>query len=451
MIKIYNSLTNQLEEFKPITENEVKMYVCGSTVYNSIHIGNSRPVIFFDVVARFFQYLGYQVKLVSNFTDIDDKIIKRAQEENVSEAEISEKYIKEILQSYDKLHILPHYKNPKVTETIPQIISFIELLIEKKSAYVVDGDVYFDVTKVHDYGILSGQTQENLIAGARVSENELKHNPNDFNLWKKTTVGKKWPSPWGDGRPGWHTECVVMINDIFGGKIDIHGGGVELKFPHHDNEIAQAEIAYGHHLANYWMHNGRIDMQGEKMSKSLGNVIWADDLVDKIGYGIYRLIILNVPYRQPFNYKDELIEQASNDYEKIKRACIGLYRKLQLEFGVTDYECELNDNEIVKLNDEFITALSDDFNTANAITVIFKAVKLANMLVRQASSNLDILKQTLKLLNNFLWVLGIDFPLIPLNEEEVELVKRWNQARKDKDFALADSLRTEIYHRGIII
>lgn len=451
MITIYNSLTNKLEEFKPIKEKHVTMYVCGSTVYDNMHIGNSRPIIFFDVVARFFRYLGYEVKLVSNFTDIDDKIINRAEAEGTTETEIAERYIKEILETYKKLNCMPHYRNPKVTETIPEIIDFIKLLIEKDAAYVAEGDVYFDVSKVKDYGILSGQNQENLMVGARIAENELKKNPTDFNLWKKTTVGKKWDSPWGEGRPGWHTECVVMANNILGGKIDIHGGGLELKFPHHDNEIAQAEIAFGHHLANYWMHNGRVDLDGEKMSKSLGNVIMAHELVEEIGYGVYRLMILNVPYRQPLNYKEELIKQSETDYEKIKRSFISLYRKLQLDYQITDYQVEIKNEELVNLKQEFIKALSDDFNTANGLTVIYKLVKIINNLTRMRNPEVSNMKESLKLLNEFLWVFGIDFPLNPLNEEELELVKRWQEARKNKNFELADSLRDEVYERGIIL
>lgn len=451
MITIYNSLTNKLEPFKPIHDNEVRLYVCGSTVYDNMHIGNSRPIIFFDVVARFFRYCGYEVKLVSNFTDIDDKIINKAEKEGITETEVAERYIKEILETYQKLNCLPHYRNPKVTETILEIIAFIEQLISQGAAYVVNGDVYFDVSKVSDYGILSGQTQEKLLAGARISENELKKNLHDFNLWKETKVGKRWDSPWGEGRPGWHTECVVMANNILGGKIDIHGGGLELKFPHHENEIAQAQIAFGHRLANYWMHNGRIDFQGEKMSKSLGNFIYAHELVDKIGYGIYRLMILNVPYRQPMNYKEELIKQAENDYDKIKRAFISLYRKLQLEFQEINYQTTIENEELQALDREFIANLSDDFNTANGITTIFKMVKMVNNLVRRENVEVELIKESLTLFNNFLWVFGIDFPVEPLTSEEVDLVNRWQKARKDKDFETADRLRAEIYNREIIL
>ena len=450
MIKIYNSLTNKIEEFKPIKENELSMYVCGSTVYDDIHIGNSRPVVFFDTLARFFQYIGYKVRFVSNFTDIDDKIIKKALSEGVDESVISERYIKSIKDTYALLNCLPHYKNPKVTETMPQIIEFIQLLVDKGGAYVSGNDVYFDVSQVKDYGILSGQTVENLINGARIEENDKKHNPCDFNLWKETEVGKKWNSPWGEGRPGWHTECVVMINDIFKGKIDIHGGGLDLKFPHHDNEIAQASVAFNNKIANYWMHNGRIDLAGEKMSKSLGNVIWAKDLVKEIGYGPYRLMILNVPYRQPMAFKEEMISQAKTDYEKITKAKISFLRKLQIDYGIVDYKTEIKDETLIALENEFKEAMSDDFNTANAITALQKTIKFVNIEARNKEINLDYSKQLLTILDNEMWVLGIDFKVNALSEDDLKLVKEWKQARNDKDFAKADVLREEINKKGII-
>lgn len=450
MIKLYNSLTNKLEEFKSIKENEVMMYVCGPTVYSNIHIGNSRPVIFFDTVARFFKYLGYKVTYVSNFTDIDDKIIKRAKEEGITEREVSEKYISEIKKTYEKLNCLPHDANPKVTENMDNIINFIDDLVEKKGAYVVDGDVYFDVSKIGEYGVLSGQTVENLIKGARIEQNEKKNNPIDFTLWKKTEEGLKWNSPWSNGRPGWHTECVVMIHNIFKGMIDIHGGGLDLKFPHHDNEIAQSICAFDNKIANYWMHNGRIDFGGEKMSKSLGNVLWANDLLEKVPYQVYRLFILNVPYRQPLNYKEELLKQATNDFDKIKRAYVSLYRELEISRNDLGKE-ELVDEQLVELKNSFVDAMSNDFNTANAITSIFQITKIVNNLIRNKETNTSVLKQTLKLFDDMLWVLGINIDLNPLTSEEKEIVLKWQEARTNKDFALADELRKEINERKIIL
>lgn len=450
MIKLYNSLTNKIEEFKSIKENEVSMYVCGPTVYSNIHIGNSRPVVFFDTVARFFKYLGYKVTYVSNFTDIDDKIIKRAIEEGKTESEISEKYISEISETYKMLNCLPHDANPKVTENMDSIIKFIDELVDKKGAYVVDGDVYFDVSKIKEYGTLSGQTVENLIKGARIEQNEKKLNPIDFTLWKETEVGLKWDSPWGKGRPGWHTECVVMINNIFGGPIDIHGGGLDLKFPHHDNEIAQSICHNDHKIANYWMHNGRIDFGGEKMSKSLGNVLWAKDLLKQVPHQVYRLLILNVPYRQPLNYKEDLLKQATNDYEKIKRAYISLFRKLEVEKEDLGKE-ELTNNELINLKQEFINAMSNDFNTANAITSIFQLTKMVNNYVRNKETNVSDMKQALGLFDEMLWVLGIGVDIKELSAEELEIVKKWQEARNNKDFAKADEYRKEINERNILL
>jgi cysteinyl-tRNA synthetase len=411
-----------------------------------MHIGNSRPVIFFDTVTRFFRYLGYKVTYVSNFTDIDDKIIARAQASGISEEEVSEHYIKEIKTTYQRLNCLPHEYNPRVTETIPEIINFISALIEKGGAYVVDGDVYFDCAKVQEYGILSSQTIENLINGARIEANEKKNNPIDFTLWKKTSEGLSWPSPWSVGRPGWHTECVVMIDSIFKGKIDIHGGGTDLKFPHHDNEIAQSICSHDHMVANYWIHSGLIDASGEKMSKSIGNVVWADDLLDRVPYQVYRLMMLNVPYRQPLNYKEELLDQAQSDYEKIKRAFNGLFRKVEESGneGLSETDEELN-----ALKEEFTKAMSDDFNTANALTAIFKAVKMANIFVREKDSDLTRMRTLLNLFTDFLWVFGIETGVKPLTREERDLVNRYQQARRQKNYQLSDKLREEIIERGL--
>ncbi len=375
--------------------------------------------------------------------------INKAKEENVTETEISERYIKAIKETYKKLNCLPHDANPKVTENIEGIIRFIDLLVKKEGAYVIDGDVYFDVSKITEYGQLSGQTIDNLISGARIDTNDKKHNPIDFTLWKKTEEGINWNSPWSFGRPGWHTECVVMIDNIFKGPIDIHGGGLELKFPHHDNEIAQSICAHNHKIANYWIHNGRIDMGGEKMSKSLGNVIWADELLSRTSYQVYRLLILNVPYRQPLDYKEELLVQATTDFEKIKRTYISLFRKIDLEQEDMIPTQGIVDSEMLQLQTAFIDAMSDDFNTANAITAIFTATKHCNNLMRNNKTEGDVLKQALKLLDGMLWVLGINIELNRLTQEEKALVLKWQEARKNKDFTLADSLRDEINNKGI--
>ncbi|MBO4667217.1 MAG: cysteine--tRNA ligase [Bacilli bacterium] len=451
-MKIYNSLTNKLEEFIPIKENEVSMYVCGPTVYNNLHIGNSRPVIFFDTVARFFKYLGYKVTYVSNFTDIDDKIIKKALEEGVSEKEISTRYIKVVLNLYHRLNCLPHDANPKVTENMDGIISFINQMVENGGAYVVDGDVYFDVAKIKEYGILSGQTVENLLNGVRIENNDKKHNPIDFTLWKTTDAGVKWDSPWGPGRPGWHTECVVMINNIFKGKIDIHGGGNDLKFPHHDNEIAQSLCVNNHMIANYWIHNGRVDLAGEKMSKSLGNIIWADDLLDEIGTPVYRLMMLNVPYRQLLNYKEELVSGSKADYEKIRRPFISCYRKLELMDLLDDEENfyrNYTSDAVKEVVAEFDESMSNDFNTANAITAIFKMTKLINNELRNRELSYDLLKEEYKALKSMLWVLGIEVEVKKLSSSDKELVKEWLEAKSNKDFEKADKLRNEINARSI--
>jgi len=450
MIKLYNSLTNKLEEFKPIKDGEVSMYVCGPTVYNHIHIGNSRPVVFFDTVARFFKYMGYKVTYVSNFTDIDDKIIKKAIEEGVTEKEISEKYIKAISRTYKRLNCLPHDKNPKVTENIDSIISFIDEMVKNGGAYAVDGDVFFDDCKIKEYGALSGQTTENLITGARIEQNDKKHNPIDFVLWKKTDKGIKWDSPWGEGRPGWHTECVVMINNIFKNKIDIHGGGNDLKFPHHDNEIAQSLCVNNHMISNYWIHNGRVDLAGEKMSKSLGNVLWADDLLDRIPVQVYRLLMLNVPYRQILNFKEELVVQSTNDYEKIKRAYISLFRKLELNDAL-NFDSEVANGEVKTLINEFKESMSSDFNTANAITTIFKATKLINNLIRNKDVDLGVMNDALKALKDMLWVLGVEIEVEKLSKEDKDLVNKWNQAKFEKNFELADKLRNEINEKKIVL
>ena len=442
-IKIYNSLTNQLEQFKPLVENEISMYVCGPTVYNHMHIGNARPVIFFDTVKRFFKYIGYKVTYASNFTDIDDKIIKAAQAEGVSEDVITERYIKAFLDACEAVGCEMDVIRPKVTENIPEILSFIQNLVDNGNAYVSGDDVYFKVGSDSKYGILSNQKLDELESGARIDVNEGKLDPRDFTLWKKTSdLGKKWDSEFGSGRPGWHTECVVMIRKIFGGLIDIHGGGTDLRFPHHENEIAQNYCLHGDFLANYWVHNARLDLRGEKMSKSLGNVIWLKDIITEYHPYAFRLAILANHYRQVINYQDDMMRQMQGEWEKIEKLYISFYRNLELKNA-------LNIGEKIEIIDEFLNEIAYDFNTANAITHLYSLMKKMNSDIRRPDTDVKILADEFKTYQDMLYILGIEVDLSPLSEEEKTLVLDWQSARKNKDFAKADELRNKINELGI--
>ncbi|MDE5855711.1 MAG: cysteine--tRNA ligase, partial [Anaeroplasmataceae bacterium] len=319
-LKIYNSLSNQIEEFIPIHQGKVNMYVCGPTVYNHIHIGNARPVVFYDMMKNYLEYLGYEVHYASNITDVDDKIINQAVAENKTEKEIAGYYEKCYFEAVEKLGSSKPEFIPHATEYIDEMISFIEELIKKEYAYEVDGDVFFRVKKIPNYGCLSNQVSEELEQGARISVNEKKENPLDFSLWKKTEVGIKWKSPFGEGRPGWHTECVVMNHKLFGNQIDIHGGGMDLKFPHHENEIAQNEALYHNSLAKYWMHVGRLEFEGQKMSKSLHNVIYVKDLENNKSGMIMRMVLVFTPYRNNFSYSQEIFDQYEKIFDKWQRA-----------------------------------------------------------------------------------------------------------------------------------
>ena len=316
-IKLYNSLSNKVEIFTPIVEGKISMYVCGPTVYNYQHIGNARPVVVFDLFKRFFEYVGYEVKFVSNLTDVDDKIINQALLENISEKKITDKYSKAYFKMVEDLNAFKADITPCVTNTMDEIIKFIEILVEKEFAYEINGNVYFRVNKLKSYGVLSNFEKENLLVGARIEENDEKESPLDFTLWKKTDKGISWDSKWSNGRPGWHSECVVMIKDNFGGKIDIHGGGNDLKFPHHENEIVQSVAVDNHQLANYWLHNGMIYMDNEKMSKSLGNLRWAKDLIKEYGGNVIRMNLLSAPYRAPANFSTQTLQNSKKEVDKI--------------------------------------------------------------------------------------------------------------------------------------
>jgi cysteinyl-tRNA synthetase len=449
---IYNSLTNQKEQFIPIVENKVKMYVCGPTVYNHVHIGNARPVIFFDVVRRYFEYRGYEVTYVSNITDVDDKIIQAAINENVDESVISKRYTEAFLYEINRLDCLHYDLNPKVTEYMDKIIVFIEKLIEEGYAYISEQDVYFRVTKLESYGRLSNQEIEHLEIGARITDHSKKENPLDFTLWKKTKLGVKWDSPWGPGRPGWHTECVAMINDTLGNKIDIHGGGSDLMFPHHENEIAQSEAVSHTSLANYWMHNGRLMIEDEKMSKSLGNFIMLKDFLNRYDQRVLRYFMLSTHYRQPINYTLENIEQAEKEVEKLEALFKTLHYKLDLHFFLDNKAGNKDDYQIIV--SEFEKALDDDFNTPNAMTAIQKLVKIINKNIRKGNYTTEELMDLSilhKIFRQFLQVLGLGFNVDRLNDEDREQIRLRDEARKNKNYLEADQYRDFLSSKGINI
>lgn len=446
-IKIYNSLTNKIEEFHPIEENKLSIYVCGPTVYNDIHIGNARPVIFFDTVCRFFKTLGYEVKYVTNFTDIDDKIIKKAKEEGITEKELAEKYIERYLKVCREFNCEEASIYPKVTEWISEITKFIDDLKDKGFAYQVGDNVYFSVSKAKEYGVLSNQKLSELEVGSRIEVENDKHDPRDFVLWKLTSdEGIKWDSPFGMGRPGWHTECCVMIDKIFGGKIDIHGGGNDLKFPHHENEIAQTHALHDHFIANYWVHNGRVDFNNQKMSKSLGNTVGAQALLDEYNHNACRLMMLSNNYRQNINFTYDLMKPAVSDFEKIERTYINLFRYLEINSKLNG-DSKYNET----LYNEFMNEMAHDFNTPNAITVLYKLIKEINIMLRQKEKDDNLLNQYLKTLDVMLYVFGLTVNIKKLTKDELTLVNSWYEARNNKDYELADSLRKEISEKGIVL
>jgi len=444
-MKLYNSYTLQVEEFKPIKEGEVSLYVCGPTVYNHAHIGNARPIVVFDTLRRVLEANQYKVKMVSNFTDVDDKIINKAIEEGVTEKEIAERFIEAYNNVRNALNVVPLDVTPRVTETMDEIIEFIDKLVKAGAAYEVNGDVYFSVDADQMYGELSHQKLEDLQSGARVEENDQKKNPFDFALWKKTDKGIMWDSPWGKGRPGWHTECVVMIGKEFGdGMIDIHGGGRDLKFPHHENEVAQSEIVNHHHLANYWVHNGMLELNGGKMSKSLGNIVWAKDLVAEHGANLIRWILLSARYRDALNYSDETFDAAKVELGKIEMALKQVEVKAQLAnvtFGDSYNEEKYN---------EFLEAMNDDLNTPNAYKVIFDTVKLLNQSLRVREINFAEVEKQYNAVNKELSVLGIKINPVVLTEDDKDVYNKWNDAKKEKNFELADTYRAELQKRNIL-
>lgn len=447
-MRLFNTLTNKKEEFKPIEEGKVSIYICGPTVYNHAHIGNTRPMIVFDVLRRTFEYLGNDVTFVSNYTDVDDKIIKAAKAEGITEKELTDKYIKAYEDVRAGLNIEdPTYK-PRVTETMPEIIDFIQALIDKGYAYEVDGDVYFRVTKVKEYGMLSGIKVEDLIAGASYRtlsvDDKKKESTTDFALWKKTDEGIQFDTLWSKGRPGWHTECVVMINKLFkDGKIDIHGGGQDLKFPHHENEIAQSMAYNGHPIANYWMHNQMINIDGEKMSKSLGNVLWAKDLIVEFGCNVFKWLMLSTHYRNPLNLTDDVIAGVRKEVSKVENATKNASLYLQVNHvPAHDYKKETVD--------AMVNALEDDLNTSLALTQILDQVKVLNQVMRVREKDNDVIATEYATLVKMGDVLGFLFEGTKLSEEDIALYEEWNAYKKEKNFDEADRVRKELTERGIL-
>ena len=443
MIRLYNTKTLQIEDFKPIKEGHVDMYVCGPTVYNYAHIGNARPMIVFDVLKRLLEAEGYTVTYASNFTDVDDKIINRAIEEGISEEEVANKYIKAYEDLRKSLNTEMPDITPRVTNTMEEIISFIKDLVDRGNAYEIDGDVYFSVDSVSGYGNLAHQKMDELEVGARIESNELKKNPYDFALWKKTDKGIKWNSPWGEGRPGWHTECVVMINNNLGEKIDIHGGGVDLKFPHHENEVAQQEACHHNDLANYWLHNAMVNIDGEKMSKSLGNTLWAKDVVEELSTNLTRWLVSSVHYRKELNFSEETIETARKELEKV----LGPLKQADIKLSLADYEA--NDNYDEKLYRDFLDAMDDDMNTPNAYAVIYEAIKQLNQSLRNKEIDYNLVNSLRNAVEKMLEVIGIVVEKIVLSDEDKEIYEAWNKAKSEKNFEEADKYRALLIEKGL--
>ena len=454
-MKIFNTLTRQKEELKTLVPNELKVYACGPTVYNFIHIGNARPLCVFDTFRRYMEYRGYKVNFVQNFTDIDDKIIRRANEEGTDYKTVSEKYIEEFWTDAKGMNVREATTHPKATENIDEIINIVSTLIEKGYAYAVDnGDVYFSPKKFNEYGKLSHQPLEDLEAGARISVEEVKHEPMDFALWKSAKLGEPyWESPWGHGRPGWHIECSAMVRRYLGETIDIHCGGQDLVFPHHENEIAQSECCNGVPFANYWMHNGFISVDNVKMSKSLGNFFTVRDVANEYGYEPIRYFLISSHYRSPINYSVDIIEQC-------KASLVRLYNcRESLDFALKNAVDNVPSNaDAIKATldgrrDQFIKVMDDDLNTADAISAVFELVKDINTSVITDEPSKELVEYATKLFDELTGVLGLVYNRKTENlDDEIEkLIEARTQARKDRNWAEADRIRDELKSQGIVL
>ncbi len=451
-MRIYNTMSRQKEEFIPVDKDEIKIYACGPTVYNFIHIGNARPLCVFDVLRRYMEYRGMNVKFVQNFTDVDDKIIKRANEEGITFEEVSKKYIEEFWTDAHGLNVKEATVHPKATENIDEIIDIIKALEEKGYAYAVDGDVYFRTLKFKEYGKLSHQPIEDLQSGARIAVGEKKEDPLDFALWKAAKEGEPyWESPWGKGRPGWHIECSAMNRRYLGKTIDIHCGGKDLVFPHHENEIAQSECANGCTFSKYWMHNGYINVDNVKMSKSLGNFKTVREIADAYGYEVIRYFLISSHYRSPINYNLDIIEQCKSALDRLYTC------RESLDFALKNAEDIEDDTELInQLNsrrEQFITAMDDDLNTADGISAVFELVKDINTKILDKPVSKNVCETAAKLFDELCDVLGILYnrQANDLDAEIEELIAQRQEARANKDWATADKIRDDLKAIGIIL
>ena len=459
MLKIYNTLTNQKEEFKPLVPGNISMYVCGPTVYNYIHIGNARSTVAFDTVRRYFEYRGFDVNYVSNFTDVDDKIINRANEEGLTPEQIADKYIEAFYEDTDALNVKRATKNPRVMENMEDIIQFVADLVDKDFAYVVDGDVYYRTRKFEKYGQLSDQNIDDLRAGAserlEADSQSKKEDVVDFALWKSAKPGEiSWTSPWGEGRPGWHIECSVMATKLLGDTLDIHAGGHDLTFPHHENEIAQSEAHTGHTFANYWMHNGFVTMgdDDEKMSKSLGNFVLAHDLMKQVDPQVVRFFLASAHYRSPLRFNEENIQDATNNLNNLKTAYANLNYRFEDAKESLDNDADVL-AQIKTLEKDFIEAMDDDINTPNGLTVVYRLMRDMNVYTNQKEVSVPVLEAFKEAFTALLTIFGVTLS----DEKELladdiqALIDERNQARADKNFARADEIRDQLKAEGIIL
>ncbi|APH16222.1 cysteine--tRNA ligase [Clostridium sporogenes] len=453
-MKVYNTLTNKKEEFVTLVPGEVKMYVCGPTVYNFFHIGNARTFVVFDSIRRYLEYRGYKVKFIQNFTDIDDKMIKKANEEGTTVKELGDRFIKEYYKDADDLNIERATKNPRATEFMDEIIRFVSDLIEKGYAYEIDGDVYFSTKRFGDYGKLSGQNLEELQLGSRINVDERKKDPMDFAIWKSQKPGEPaWESPWGMGRPGWHIECSCMAYNLLGETIDIHAGGSDLSFPHHENEIAQSEARTGKQFAKYWLHSAFVNVNNQKMSKSLNNFFTAREILEKYDADVLRMFMLSGHYRTQINFSMELLDSTKAALDRLYNSINNLENLLDevKNEELRDEELEYK-NELQKYKEKYKEKMDDDFNTADAISVIFDLIRDVNTNVTIESSK-ELVKYTLDLIRELGNPLGIlqESTKASLEEEIEKLIEERQKARKEKNWALADKIRDNLKERGIVL